>query len=737
MRTGVLNFDKTSSSPQDLFEQVISTQTRISAIWIDPFGLDLSDVTFTLYVKLGATGTDYRPIIAFNNSDAPGNSFNLIAASLLMGSNGIIEVDTPIKITAQSFAGGGVGSVYIYFRMPYEEVTPKKFLSGAVYMSTDGVETVAAGFAGEVTAPIQIVEDSFGAAEDTVHFAVAAVVAANNKINEIRISKNSGVNLADTGASYNFMKVVGIGPAVDSKDVGAAYPSFSIRKNNTTGNIYERLQISSKAGTTNSTRILYPQFRDCLLDTDLNICGADIENCENTGALLPVKAADNSFKNIFIHNTRFTLDPSVPVWQSSGLDGFSITGLALAGFIRIDNCFGRLWIHRITDALLSIVIDGFFGELYIDATCSAGSIRVRGGAGKITIEPGVLTTVVVDGFIENTTLDPEGFSNGFVYCDYSNGESGTADPVGKKNHPAVTLDNAVTIANANKMRKISLYLGGNNPTIGNNVLSGKHVIGIGSVHESSLMSVVGSGYDVVLENVRMQSSGLGQEPLHNMILVNCRIVSTLVTDRGTIDGCVFEANTTLKVFGLIPGNKTNIINSAFYPTTTIDGSSFQDTMVLQLDGCYGRVILINFTYAALINISRFTGQLIIASSCNANPIITIVGGSGKIQNLSVNVPTVYGFTPSMLREDLSYLPAAQSNSIDSKMDTAAAILLLLRKVTTNRKAIKKILGEYFQIVYDDNDSTEILNQLLLTFDEETIGELAGTTKPSIKEKSTV
>jgi hypothetical protein len=61
----------------------------------------------------------------------------------------------------------------------------------------------------------------------------------------------------------------------------------------------------------------------------------------------------------------------------------------------------------------------------------------------------------------------------------------------------------------------------------------------------------------------------------------------------------------------------------------------------------------------------------------------------------------------------------------------------IRKCATNRRAIKKILGEFYQVTFDDNDVTELLRQELLTFDEETIGELAGTTKPSIRLKSTI
>jgi hypothetical protein len=88
--------------------------------------------------------------------------------------------------------------------------------------------------------------------------------------------------------------------------------------------------------------------------------------------------------------------------------GFGISGNAIFDFntnwqsgpeyLNIQGCHGSITLRNLTiDS--NIMIEGFKGDITIDATCTAGTINIRGGSGRLN-DNSAGTTVNVDGFFE-------------------------------------------------------------------------------------------------------------------------------------------------------------------------------------------------------------------------------------------------------------------------------------------------------------------------------------------------
>ncbi len=93
-------------------------------------------------------------------------------------------------------------------------------------------------------------------------------------------------------------------------------------------------------------------------------------------------------------------------------------------YISIVDCAGRLAIDALTDSLASIVIAGFEGEIEIAGTCTAGTITIIGGGGRLVNNTGG-ATVNVYGFNEVTGTGGDWTSTELANIRHALGVDGT------------------------------------------------------------------------------------------------------------------------------------------------------------------------------------------------------------------------------------------------------------------------------------------------------------------------
>lgn len=196
--TGTASFDQASSAEQTIFEQTNTADIQVTSCWIDPANISgITDVTFRFYIKLGATGTTYREIYSINNTSAITASFDLLEKVVGVGG-------TNFKVTAQSAAGGGSGSVDIYYRCIYDNgiadtvtslalPTMYKKIESPAYIATASTYykclfntrgSTGYGCAVDGTSSIVMVDCVFDCYEDpdyeyTIHFAGATNTSPN------------------------------------------------------------------------------------------------------------------------------------------------------------------------------------------------------------------------------------------------------------------------------------------------------------------------------------------------------------------------------------------------------------------------------------------------------------------------------------------------------------------------------------------------------------------------------
>ena len=89
------------------------------------------------------------------------------------------------------------------------------------------------------------------------------------------------------------------------------------------------------------------------------------------------------------------------------------------------------------------------------------------------------------------------------------------------------------------------------------------------------------------------------------------------------------------------------------------------------------------------------------------------------------------------RLDLDGVQTVPTSGGTGKLTDLLVDTAFLKKLWKNKREFVKTAGEFFLVFYDDDDTTPILSSKVEKFGTGPIGELLGTTTPSIREKSTV
>ena len=267
------------------------------------------------------------------------------------------------------------------------------FGNNEVYMSLYGTATTSASeTAGQSSDPIYI--ENSGGSSSVSALPMAIAIARANKIDTIVMNNYSMIvrTLSADSGTYNGMKFVGkITP--NATDVGGQYSSIDINTDSTAVT-FENLRTSHPSGPYGTAT--YGRFKNCLLSGQVNDCGLYVEDSIIEGKMLTTPIV-GSWKTSYYKRCRFTLDSHTPTWNDSGIDMRNLPD-GNPWFLRIDDCYGRLWLYGLVNSDTEIIIDNFEGELIIDPTCVSGHIHVYGGAGTITNSGGAGLTLTSAGF---------------------------------------------------------------------------------------------------------------------------------------------------------------------------------------------------------------------------------------------------------------------------------------------------------------------------------------------------
>ncbi len=182
-------------------------------------------------------------------------------------------------------------------------------------------------------------------------------------------------------------------------------------------------------------------FEDCKLSGVGNFWTPNVIRCQLAGTITPadVTAAvwDDCHTQSAIATDKAVLDLQLSV---SYID---LTLSRWSGNLKVINC---------DVSANDIVIDALPGsEIEIDSTCTAGTITVRGGCKLVNNTGGA--TVVDERYQDQSQQQ---FADGAVWVDLTNGIAGTAWPLGTIGNPVNNINDAKTIADANKLKRFTI-----------------------------------------------------------------------------------------------------------------------------------------------------------------------------------------------------------------------------------------------------------------------------------------
>jgi hypothetical protein len=226
---------------------------------------------------------------------------------------------------------------------------------------------------------------------------------------------------------------------------------------------------------------------------------------------------------------------------------------------------------------------------------------------------------------------------GEVYLDTVNGTPGTAYPIGTQARPALTLDQALTIAAANGVREIV----GNSQIL---VFPGQDVSNI-KIRGVSTNCVVVMLPGSICANLLLEDCVItGDFGGNTDVIVRKSIVGDVVNFNGVMDSCLF----TLATVGIAPGKQLTIgIGGSLVPGNAghplIDMNAGQDTQLIVSDWFGGIEVLNCDTPSSSASMNISAGKVTLNSSVSDGDIVvrgvaTVIDNStgGNVTDQTVN-----------------------------------------------------------------------------------------------------
>jgi hypothetical protein len=258
----------------------------------------------------------------------------------------------------------------------------------------------------------------------------------------------------------------------------------------------------------------------------------------------------------------------------------------------------------------AVSIDLNSGQIILDPTVTNGEIVCR-GIGKLT-DGSDGATVYADDLLNYENITRVNWST--IWVDIDNGDSGTEFPIGTKQHPVNNMDDAVTIAIANKIERFHLH--------GHCDMTGDCVNYYIECHNPDDGSVNFNGYsiDCTFDNLTIYGTMGGG----HANLTNCKVPSGLSNVDCHMDNCELAGAFTVRSGGSLNADRC----------TSVAGMSID----CNVDGSVG---LGNFSGVATIgNLNSpsstiaATGHFVLTILDTVTDGVGYVGGIGVVTDLS-------------------------------------------------------------------------------------------------------
>ncbi len=218
-------------------------------------------------------------------------------------------------------------------------------------------------------------------------------IADANKLGHVKVLLTGDETVADSGNRLKYKTIEGLISPFRKSTIGVL--SFSGGPASLQGSHFKRMRIGAFSGEGQGV-----EFEDCYIGSGFLSDDYSMKRCVLEGNL-----NTSGFADLL---GCFFIGADIEVQSTTAGDGFNLV-----------SCRGKIVIKNMDNASNFINLDGFFGEIEIQASCTLGTIKIRGGGGKLTNNTGG-TTVEVNGFLEGAGCDVSALLTKAQYTDFFN-----------------------------------------------------------------------------------------------------------------------------------------------------------------------------------------------------------------------------------------------------------------------------------------------------------------------------
>jgi len=416
--------------------------------------------------------------------------------------------------------------------------------------------------------------------------------------NVINVIGNLTLQSGDIVSGYH---IRGSGAGFNSPKTTITFVSGCVGSNTT----YEKCNIVGRQGGES-------MYNECIIGNITNT-HCEFDHCGLVGPVQVVSSGWTAGHTTTLNNCYTTQDWFVVDYANSPIHQ------------TYTNFSGKIKFTNITHANASVVIMFDAGTIWIDSTCTAGSIVVRGIGDMIDDSNG--TTVNIDGFTQASIIQYSSF-NGGITLDVLNGSNGTNYPKGTEEYPVDNITDAITICDSRGIR--SLYLRGDYNLSPTDDVSGFHIYGEDADSTTLTLSAGNTTTGAQMHNLTLTGTCGGR-----MEVTDCTMMD--ITGFCASGGSSYVRSTILG--GTI--QLRQIATDVFHFIDCVSIGSDDNPTIIDVNGCTadimvrnfsGSLKIINATQGNIIEVYLNSGEITLDSTVT-NAVID-VGGVGVLINES-------------------------------------------------------------------------------------------------------
>lgn len=402
---------------------------------------------------------------------------------------------------------------------------------------------------------------------------------------------------------------------------------------------------------------------------DLTYVNGSIVNCGLIGDIVLDGDRDA------VINDCFTIDQDDPPIIDMGGSGQSLA---------MPNYSGLLTLKNLSDPNQEVGVGLNAGMVILDSTITAGTVIIS-GVGVVQDNSTGDTIVNIDGLMSKETINRVNWDT--VWVDTSTSSTGTSFPAGTKEYPVNNMTDGLLIADENNIEKIHIH--------GNVSLPGSAAGMILESHSHDSGIIDFNGQDVTGVAVKkMTISGAGTGHIN---LDGCYLPNGYTGISGHLDNCILSGAYTIAA-----GETLNADRCTCPSATTFD---MNGTGSLGFANFSGIMSISNATDpACTLSVTGYY-LLTLASSLTAGN--AYIAGTGILINNSAGMTITERTLPAKVADEVWAYTDAQ----------------FLLKIIKNKKALQKTGSVWELIIYDDDDTTPILQKDLKDIDGNNITDI--------------